>query len=76
MRKKVVLAAMMAIMALMLVAMPAMADNNNNHRWEDRWDNRWDNWWDNHDNNSFGEIEDCSYVWWWGEPVLVCEIDD
>jgi hypothetical protein len=75
MRKKVVLAAMMAIMALMLVAMPAMADNNN-HRWEDRWDNRWDNWWDNHDNNSFGEIEDCSYVWWWGEPVLVCEIDD
>jgi hypothetical protein len=72
MRKKVVLAAMMAIMALMLVAMPAMADNNNNHRW----DNRWDNWWDNHDNNSFGEIEDCSYVWWWGEPVLVCEIDD
>jgi hypothetical protein len=75
MRKKVVLAAMMAIMALMLVAMPAMADNNN-HRWEDRWDNRWDNWWDNHGNNSFGEIEDCSYVWWWGEPVLVCEIDD
>jgi Spy/CpxP family protein refolding chaperone len=72
MRKTVVLAAMMAIMALMLVAMPAMADNNNNHRW----DNRWDNWWDNHDNNSFGEIDDCSYVWWWGQPVLVCEIDD
>jgi hypothetical protein len=67
-----VLAAMMAIMALMLVAIPAMADNNNNHRW----DNRWDNWWDNHYNNAFGEIGDCSYVWWWGEPVLVCEIDD
>lgn len=48
------------------------AKESNSHRW----DNRWDNWWGHNDNDSFVDFDDCFWVWWWREPVLVCEIDD
>ena len=54
-------------------------NGNNNHPGWNSW-NPWghyDNYYDNYLNNSFVDFDECFYVFgWWGELVLVCEIDD
>jgi hypothetical protein len=70
-RIQLVLAAL-AIVVASFAAMsgPAMADDWNNHSWDDNWNNNW-RWNNNEDNNWWG-WNNWNTNWWWNNQVQDC----